>query len=97
MSHLLTQHSPHSPFMGYMCLTFTNWTLFSLSPSCLASCNGQPPMLPGDKPPYAIYRQPNLLFTIKNDPLVNIDIDVNLFNNIYPHINGSRVVNTTIA
>ena len=25
-----------------------------------------------------------------NDPLVNIDIDVNLFNNIYPDLNGNQ-------
>ena len=37
-----------------------------------------------------IYRRPNLLFIIMNDPLVNIDIDVNLFNNIYPDINGNQ-------
>ena len=25
-----------------------------------------------------------------NDPLVNIDIDVNVFNNIYPDLNGNQ-------
>ena len=37
-----------------------------------------------------IYRRPNLLFIIMNDPLVNIDIDVNLFNNIYPDLNVNQ-------
>ena len=39
---------------------------------------------------FVIYRWPNLLFIIMNDPLVNIDIDVNLFNNIYPDLNGNQ-------
>ena len=37
-----------------------------------------------------IYRRHILLFIIVNDPLVNIDIDVNLFNNIYPDLNGNQ-------
>ena len=37
---------------------------------------------------FVIYRRPNLLFITMIDPLVNIDIDVNLFNNIYPDRNG---------
>ena len=37
-----------------------------------------------------MYRRPNLLFIIMNDPLVNIDIDVNLFNNMYPDLNGNQ-------
>ena len=39
---------------------------------------------------FVIYRRPNLLFIIMNDPLVNIGIDVNLFNNIYPDLNGNQ-------
>ena len=47
---------------------------------------------------FVIYRRHNLLFIIMNDPLINIDIDVNLFNNIYPDPNGNHsVVNTMIA
>ena len=46
---------------------------------------------------FVIYRRTNLLFIIMNDPLVNIDIDVNLFNNIYPDLNGKLVANTMIA
>ena len=38
----------------------------------------------------ALYRRPNSLFIIMNDPLVNIDIDVNLFNNMYPDLNGNK-------
>ena len=39
---------------------------------------------------FVIYRRPNLLFIIMNYPLVNIDIDVDLFNNIYPDLNGNQ-------
>ena len=39
---------------------------------------------------FAIDRRPNLLFIIMNDPLINIDIDVNHFNNIYPDLNGNQ-------
>ena len=37
-----------------------------------------------------IYHRPNILFIIMNDPPVNIDIDVNLFNNIYTDLNANQ-------
>ena len=39
---------------------------------------------------FTVYRRPNLLFIIMNETLVNVDIDVNLFNNVYPDINGDQ-------